>query len=337
MYLRTRFGVTLQPKVEYRERRGFVNIKTLQYLIELERFGSVYAAARETCISQQGMSKAIASLENELGCSLVTRSPHGTALTDAGKIVLGSARSIVAEHKRMTERLLELDDLDDISHYRINVFVSHYAAQIASIDPEYIRLLSMNTFYVEEPFGKLLMRAEQSDGTDLVFTDIFGQTVGQVADNPKVSFEPIIQTRYGFIWKEGMRLHSKTALHRGEVCDLPVAIDTNPEAGRLIDSLFSKHPLRNVRMGTSSQRMLVEYVQMADSDVLAFSDSFSYYSMKKNGLPEVQGLHFTPLATLKSVAQVGFLLPAKAPLSPQALHTIRTLRRYIAEKCPDYS
>ncbi len=314
-----------------------MNIKTLQYLIELEHTGSLYAAARQARISQQGMSKAIASLENELGCSLVKRSLHGTSLTDAGRTVLESARNIVAEHNRMTERLLELESPDDISRYRINVFVSHYAAQIAAIDPQYIRLLSMNTFYVEEPFGKLLMRAESSDGTDLVFTDIFGQSVGQVADNPKVSFEPIIQTRYGFIWKEGAHLHGKAALHRGEVCDLPVAIDTNPEAGRLIDSLFSKHPLRNVRMGTSSQRMLVEYVQMADPDVLAFSDSFSYYSMKKNGLPEVQDLHFTPLATLKAVAQVGFILPAKVPLSPQALHTIRVLRRYIAEKCPDYS
>ena len=314
-----------------------MNVKTLHYLIELERTGSLYAAARQARISQQGMSKAIASLEAELGCPLVTRSLRGTSLTDAGRIVLESARGIVAEHQRMTERLLELESIDDLSRYRINVFVSHYAAQIASIDPEYVRLLSTNTFYVEEPFAKLLIRARSSDGTDLAFTDLFGPSVGQVADSPDVSFEPIIQTRYGFIGKEGAHLRGKAALHRGEVCDLPVAIDTNPEAGRLIDLLFAEHPLRNVRMGTSSQRMLVEYVQMADSDVLAFSDSFSYYIMRKNGLPEVQGLHFTPLATLKSVAQVGFLLPARTTLSPQARHTIRVLRRYIAEKCPDYS
>lgn len=314
-----------------------MQIKSLQYLIELEKAGSMYAAARQSMISQQGFSKAISSLEGELGFELVKRTSHGTRLTDAGLVVLESAKRIVAEHDRMSSRLLELWGSDNPASYRITVHVSHYAAQIASVDPEYIRLLTTNTVYIEEPFDKLLMRAEASDGTDLVFADVHNQSMEMIAENPTLIFEPIIQTRYGFVWKEGSSVEGRPSLHRGDVCDMPVAIDTNREEMRLTEALFEQHPLSNVRLGTSNQRMLFEYVRKADDDVLALCDSFSFYILQKNGLPEAQGLCFTPMATLKSVAQVGFILPRRVKLPQQAVHTIRMLRRYIAEKCPDYS
>lgn len=314
-----------------------MQIKHLRYLVELDRSGSMYAAAKQLMVSQQGLSKAIASLEGELGIELVRRTPHGTRLTQEGLVVLDSAKRILAEHDHMASRLYDLSGAGGPAANRISVRVSHYAAQIASVDPEYVRLLTSNTFYIEEPFDKLLLRAAASDGSDLVFTDVFHHTLGGIASNPDVMFEPIIQTRYGLVWKEGSTVEGKASLHRGDVCDLPLVIDSDREAMCLTGALFEKHPLSNVLMGTASQRMLFEYVQMADVDTLALSDSFSFYVRCKQGLPEMRGLRFTPFATLKSVVQVGFILPRHVQLTQQALHTMQVLRRYIAEKCPDYS
>ncbi len=313
-----------------------MHIKHLRYLVELDRCGSMYAAAKRLMVSQQGLSKAIASLESELGLELVKRTSHGTRLTQEGLAVLDSAKLMLAEYDRMASRLYDLSGAEDHPANRISVRVSHYAAQIASVDPEYVRLLTSNTFYIEEPFDKLLLRAAASDGSDLVFTDVFHHTLGGIVDNPDVIFEPIIQTRYGLVWKGDSVVEGKTSLHRGDVCDLPLVIDSDRESMRLVNALFEKHPLSNVLMGTASQRMLFEYVQMADADVLALSDSFSFYVRCKQRLPEMQGLRFTPLATLKSVVQVGFVLPRRVQLTQQALHTMQVLRRYIAEKCPDY-
>lgn len=318
-------------------RKGrLMQVKMLQYLIELQKAGSMYGAAKQAMISQQGLSKSISSLEAELETKLVHRTPHGTRLTEAGELVVESAKRIMAEHGRMMEGLYALDENPADSSARVKVYVSHYAAGIASIDPEYIQLLSTNTAYLEEPFAKLLMRASSSDGSSLVFTDVHLRTRGTIAANPAVRFVPIIQTRYGFLWREGSRVEGDGRLHRSDVCDMPVVLDSHPEMMRLAGDLFDVHPLSNIVMSTSNQRMLLEYVQMSDFDVIVLCDSFSHYIMQRNGLREAQGLHFTPLSTLDAVVQVGFILPAHVELAPQALHTIRTLRRYLAEHCPDY-
>ena len=313
-----------------------MNIKSLSYLIELERSGSIYSAAKRAMISPQGFSKAIASLEAELGVELVTRAPHGTKLTEVGLVVLKSAKAIVAETERLEGELLQLGQSESFEDGRIDVYVSHYAAEIASLDPDYVRILSTNTSYVEEPFNKMLLRAAQSDGTNLVFTDVHSPSMRIIEENSDVAFEPIIQTRYGFIWKEGSELQGHTLLHRADVCDLPVVLETDREAMHLVDRLFSEHPLRNVVMGTSSQMMLFQYARMADPSVIALCDSFRFYIMKKQRPAEVGGLHFTPLSTLSSFVQVGFLLPRQAQLSAQAQRTIRVLRHYLAEHCADY-
>ncbi len=313
-----------------------MNIKTLRYLIELERSGSIYGAAKRTMISQQGFSKAITALESELGTSLVVRTPHGTKLTAEGYLVLESAKAIVAESDRLEGRLLEIGREESFKGQRINVHVSHYAAEIASMDPDYVKLLSVNTSYFEEPFDKMLLRAASSDGTNLVFTDVYSKSAQRIEQSNEISFEPVIQTRYGFVWKEGSILQGRTLLHRGDICDLPVVLETDRETTYFTNWLFSATPLSNVIMGTSSQLMLFQYLRSSDLDAIGFCDSFRFYIMKKERANEVEGLRFTPLSTLKSVVQIGFIIPTKAQMSAQAQHTIRTLRHYLAERCPDY-
>lgn len=286
-----------------------MQVKSLQYLVELQKAGSMYGAAKRAMISQQGISKAVSSLEAELGTCLVHRTSHGTRLTEAGELVAESAKKIVAEHERMMGGLYALDESVFVPDARVNVHVSHYAAQIASVDAEYVRLLTTNTTYIEEPFAKLLMRANASDGSDLVFTDVHPYSRGAIAGNADVKFVPIIQTRYGFLWREGSAVSGADKLHRSDVCNMTVVLDSHPEMTRLASSLFDEHPLENIVMSTSNLRMLLEYVQLADADVLMLSDSFSHYIMQKNGLLEAQGLRFTPLATLNAMVQVGFVLP----------------------------
>ncbi len=313
-----------------------MNIKSLSYLIELERSGSIYGAAKRALISPQGLSKAISSLEAELGVKLVDRAPHGTKLTEQGYLVLESAKAIVAEAERLEGELLQIGQAKPSENERIEVFVSHYAAEIASLDSDYVRILSTNTSYIEEPFNKMLLRAAQSDGTDLIFADVHSHTMRAIAERGDVMFEPIIQTRYGFIWKDGSDLQGRTLLHRADMCDLPIVLETDREAMHLTEQLFKDTPLRNVVMGTSSQLMLFQYTRMADSNVVALCDSFRYYIMKTHRPSEVEGLRFTPLSTLSSFVQIGFLLPSKVQLSMQAQRTIRILRHYLAEHCSDY-
>ena len=62
-----------------------MNILQLVYLLEISRQGSISKAAEKLYVSQPAVSHQILKLEDELGISLLERSPQGVKLTDAGE------------------------------------------------------------------------------------------------------------------------------------------------------------------------------------------------------------------------------------------------------------
>jgi Transcriptional regulator len=60
-------------------------MEQLEYLVEISRTNSMALAGKNLYISHQGISKAIASLERELGVKLVNRTPTGVFLTGYGE------------------------------------------------------------------------------------------------------------------------------------------------------------------------------------------------------------------------------------------------------------
>lgn len=84
-----------------------MQIRHLEYILELERAGSINRAAANLYISQQGLSKIIDAMETELGAKLVERSRKGARLTAAGRRFCGHARTIVAEYAEATDALAE--------------------------------------------------------------------------------------------------------------------------------------------------------------------------------------------------------------------------------------
>jgi DNA-binding transcriptional LysR family regulator len=73
-----------------------MEIRHLEYFIEVSRHKSFSKAAEVTHISQPTISKAIKDLEAELGKTLFYRSTKYVEPTDAGKAILEQAQKIVA-------------------------------------------------------------------------------------------------------------------------------------------------------------------------------------------------------------------------------------------------
>jgi DNA-binding transcriptional LysR family regulator len=59
--------------------------------------GSIRAAARARGVSQPTLSKALRSLEDELGNQLVQRTAQGILLTRSGRVFLARARAVPSE------------------------------------------------------------------------------------------------------------------------------------------------------------------------------------------------------------------------------------------------
>jgi len=77
--------------MEIRELRAFVAVVT---------DGSLSAAARRLHVSQSALSQTVQSLERQLGVRLLDRDRTGARPTDAGKVLLREAKSLIDHHDR---------------------------------------------------------------------------------------------------------------------------------------------------------------------------------------------------------------------------------------------
>lgn len=97
-----------------------MDIRQMQYLIEVARLKSFTKAAEALYITQPTISKTIKGIEEELGVVLFDRLGKKIELTDAGQIIVGQAQQIVTSFQNLTA---ELDDLRNLKkgHIRIGL------------------------------------------------------------------------------------------------------------------------------------------------------------------------------------------------------------------------
>ncbi|SDX29400.1 LysR family transcriptional regulator [Eubacterium barkeri] len=84
-----------------------MKLTTLRYFVAVADTQSIRKAAAELYNSQPNLSRAIHSLEEELGAQLFIRSPQGMLLTQAGQDVYYYARSIVNQADTLSKLQLE--------------------------------------------------------------------------------------------------------------------------------------------------------------------------------------------------------------------------------------
>jgi DNA-binding transcriptional LysR family regulator len=109
-----------------------LDIKHLQYFIEVTNFNSFSRAAEHLFITQPTISKMIKNLETELGVPLFDRSRKKLALTDAGHIILEQAKLIDKAFRNLETELENLSGLKK-GHIRIGlppIFDAHFFLKI---------------------------------------------------------------------------------------------------------------------------------------------------------------------------------------------------------------
>lgn len=107
------------PKWNVCKEGGFyLDIRQLQYLIEVARWKSFTKAAEALYITQPTISKTMKAMEEELGVTLFDRTGKKMALTDAGEIIVNQAQQIVTSFYNLTA---ELDDLRNLKQGNIRI------------------------------------------------------------------------------------------------------------------------------------------------------------------------------------------------------------------------
>ncbi|EKN66641.1 transcriptional regulator [Neobacillus bataviensis LMG 21833] len=81
-----------------------MNIEQLKYIVEVAKTRSITTAAQNLHVTQSGISRAIASLEDELGIYLSKRTRLGAELTVDGKELISQAKEILLKLQEFEEK-----------------------------------------------------------------------------------------------------------------------------------------------------------------------------------------------------------------------------------------
>ncbi len=88
---------TVQPRIGVQRQTVFMDISVLQTFVEVVRQGSFAAVARDRNIDPSSISRAIASLEKELGIRLFQRTTRKLSPTEAGQLYFNRIEPLVEE------------------------------------------------------------------------------------------------------------------------------------------------------------------------------------------------------------------------------------------------
>ncbi|WP_338469508.1 LysR family transcriptional regulator [Niallia sp. XMNu-256] len=88
-----------------------MDIRHLQYFLEVARQKNMTKAAETLHISQPALSKMIKNLEEELGLTLIIRSNKASEVTDAGQIVMDYAQRMISLMEEMATTLSDMTNL----------------------------------------------------------------------------------------------------------------------------------------------------------------------------------------------------------------------------------
>lgn len=82
-----------------------INFADLRVFLAIADTGNLTRAAAQCCITPSAASVRLKHLEEEAGCSLVTRLPRGLALTSAGERLAAEARKVFQQITQMTDAM----------------------------------------------------------------------------------------------------------------------------------------------------------------------------------------------------------------------------------------
>ncbi|QJW48422.1 LysR family transcriptional regulator [bacterium BFN5] len=120
-----------------------MDIRNLEYFIEVARQKSFSKAAEAIHISQPSVSKAIKELETQWGITLFYRNTKNIELTDSGAVILEQAQQIVSAFNHIT---IQLDGLKRMQTGKIHIglppitAVTTFAKLLKAFKSEYPKL-----------------------------------------------------------------------------------------------------------------------------------------------------------------------------------------------------
>ncbi len=128
-----------------------INIELYKTFYCVAKNGNITKAANELMITQPGVSKAIKSLEEQIGCSLFIRTKNGVILTDEGKVFYDQIKLAMEHIDNAEKKIKEIINLDygflsiGVSNTLVKKFLLPYIEEFHKLYPKIKLKINTNT------------------------------------------------------------------------------------------------------------------------------------------------------------------------------------------------
>ena len=286
----------------------------LRLLVEVERHGSVSAAAKAVGIGQSSASEHLRLLETAAGQRLVERNGRGSRLTDAGRVLASSASQALAMLAAGEEELHALAGLD--------AGTVHIGA--STTPAVYLLPDTLGCFRRDHP--KVVVEVEIAATGEIVERLLAGRIqlalVGETTVDDRVELEPFLADEIVGIAKPGLLPIRDGKVKSGELGEQTLLVrEANSSTRQIAERVLSAAGVRVERVWELDSSEAIKRAAREGLGV-AFLSRYAVAEEVERGELESFRLAGSPKIERKLYAA----RLARRPLSPSERRFVETLR-----------
>jgi DNA-binding transcriptional LysR family regulator len=239
------------------DRLGGIDLRQLEYFVEIARLGGFRRAAENLSVSQSALSQQMKLLEAELRVPLFERAHRPVRLTEAGETLLARAEYILQEFKSTREEVQAFAGLER-GHVRIGTLPAHGAGWTAPM---------LGDFHRQHPNVELDL-AEHNSGVLLEL--LADRSVDMACLNvpeekwqapPGIHLAPVSRVELVLAVHAGHRFGSLEQVSLQELVGEPLILPPHSSIAWIVEEAFRSRGLaHSVRYRITDQRMSLEFV-----------------------------------------------------------------------------
>jgi DNA-binding transcriptional LysR family regulator len=190
-----------------------MDLRQLRYLVALSEERSFTRAAAREHIAQPALSQQIQRLEREVGLPLVERTTRSVVVTDAGRLLIARARTMLAELEAANEELQSLRGVQT-GHVRIGAMHTMGPVDLSLMLASYHRLHPGIELTVREQSSEELAEMLRIDEIDLAFL-----SVTERIESHGLGLHQLVSEELAVLLPPGHRLADRDAVPMRELAD----------------------------------------------------------------------------------------------------------------------
>ncbi|MBT2336567.1 LysR family transcriptional regulator [Variovorax paradoxus] len=242
-----------------------MNLQQLRDLNAVVTHGGFRAAARALEVSQAGLTKSVARLENEHGLSLIERAAKGVVLTADGRAFLPYAQAAILEADR-AEGWLRSTQARRTTRVALGVSVEPSLRLVPAVLQDFIRVLPDVAIHLTQSAASELLAALRDGRIELAV-----MRLPERLDAADLRVDVLYESEAAIVARKG---HPNAAARSiSELADLQWVIVGDPgrpgQEDESIQELFIQQQLGRPRMAAVSDSLFGAVSMLMDSDCVA--------------------------------------------------------------------